>query len=178
VTVPLMRERNRNGQDTIAAGLRRDWSRCFSSGFENVEIPMRRPPSTIPVQPAARAGWCRRPCDPKVDREPADSMRRATAWWRIKFFGRRFLWGSQKHRPHATVPERNGRCRPPCDPWRAVGRSGESLPPHGASADAVACHWPAKKGPTRYAGPVTISICQTKNRLRMGWKRGAQSVPR
>jgi len=74
-------------------------------------------------------------------------MRRATTWWRIKFFGRRFLWGSQKHRPHATVPERNGRCRPPCDPWRAVGRSGESLTPDGASADAVACHWPAKKGP-------------------------------
>jgi hypothetical protein len=74
-------------------------------------------------------------------------MRRATTWWRIKFFGRRFLWGSQKHRPHATVPERNGRCRPPCNPWRAVGRSGESLTPDGASADAVARHWPAKKGP-------------------------------
>jgi hypothetical protein len=36
--VPLMRESNRNGLDTIAAGLRHDWVAVFSSGFENVEM--------------------------------------------------------------------------------------------------------------------------------------------
>jgi hypothetical protein len=101
-----------------------------------VELIVRRPQAPSRCSPQrARDGAGVRATLGAVT-EPADSMRPAMAWWRIKS-----VW-SQKHRPHAAVPERNGRCRPPCDPWRAVREVWRKLPPHGASADAVACHWP------------------------------------